>query len=129
MKSYLIMRSLNLNIFSTKLWVYGFLIILATWFIFWKYKNTQRDKEYAADCARERGMNYEGVVHNYSTDIFDEISTFTLDYNPDTLKIPRSAKELSLENDDTIIKPKGRNVYIIKRSRDNRIDTIQFECR
>ena len=73
-------------------------------------------------------MSYQGVVRNYSTDLFNDRSTFTLDNFTDTITIPRSQKSLYMENDDTIIKLKGQNTYILKSFRRNRIDTSQFDC-
>lgn len=122
------MKPLNLNIFSTRFWLYGSLIILTIWIVFWQYKNGQIDKKSARDCVREREMSYQGVVRNYSTDLFNDRSTFTLDNFTDTITIPRSQKSLYMENDDTIIKLKGQNTYILKSFRRNRIDTSQFDC-
>jgi hypothetical protein len=90
------------------------LAIIALLFYWWATCN-RIDKKYAARCVTERTLQFEGVVSNYQTDIFAEQSTFLLNDSA-KISIPRSSKEIPLQDGDTITKLVGQNSYIIRWS-------------
>jgi hypothetical protein len=89
------------------------------------------DKHYAAKCSQEKTLSFEGVITNYKTNIRAETSTFNLN-DSFLITIPRSSKEMYINNDDTITKIKGANMYIVKRATiyigRKAIDTFKFDC-
>ena len=109
----------------------GMLII---WLVWWRACTTT-NKNYIIKCKAERALEFNGVVTNYSSNVLEERSTFSLDGTGKFYTIPESSKAMYLTEGDTIIKLKNQNRYIVKRHDFGRnslikkaVDTFDFDC-
>jgi hypothetical protein len=104
------------------------LVVVLVGLVLWGKK---ADRAAEKKCQVERALQFEGVISNYQTDIESETSTFNLDSDNALYKIPRSSKELLLDDRDTIKKITGENSYIVRHNSGlwiHHIDTFKFEC-
>ena len=78
----------------------------------------------------EKNLFFQGVVSNYTSDVFAETSTFLLNDSV-RITIPRNSKEVFLSNGDTVFKWKDTSVYVVRRDLHwpHAIDTFFFNCR
>jgi hypothetical protein len=123
--------------FFKKILVVGFILVPVIILFLWWRAGERVEKVYNANCKLEKRLKFEGIVSDYKTDIFAEKSSFRL--NDSTLvTIPRSSKQVSLHNGDTVIKLLNQNSYVVKWANKFRIghngsfykaaDTFIFEC-
>jgi hypothetical protein len=112
-------------------YLYVNLFTIIALIIIFMFAGKKTEREYREKCKKENALRFEGVVANYSTNIETETSRFTLDGDTLFHVIPRSSKEMHLENGDTIKKSAGQNYYIVRHRFSDwkiHIDTFIFKC-